>query len=244
MPIKPVEKIWMDGKLVDWEKATVHVLSHALHYGSSVFEGVRAYETPRGPAIFRLKDHTRRLFDSAKIYRMEIPYTRDELDEAVCEVVARNEFRSCYVRPICFYGSRSLGVNPRGCPVDEQTRGIELDGHIGELPPQPLELGEQARRNRGEVLFRDGGEVELTHNWDESGYSGGRNFGHLAYEVDDIYATCARLQAAGVTINRPPRDGRMAFVRSPDSISVELLQEGTALTAAEPWASMANTGEW
>lgn len=89
-----------------------------------------------------------------------------------------------------------------------------------------------------------GGEVELTYNWDESGYSGGRNFGHLAYEVDDIYATCAKLQAAGVTINRPPRDGRMAFVRSPDSISVELLQKGSALTPAEPWASMANTGEW
>jgi lactoylglutathione lyase len=89
-----------------------------------------------------------------------------------------------------------------------------------------------------------GGEVELTYNWDESGYSGGRNFGHLAYEVDDIYATCARLQAAGVTINRPPRDGRMAFVRSPDSISVELLQKGGALVPAEPWASMANTGEW
>src|SRR5258705_11278114 len=90
----------------------------------------------------------------------------------------------------------------------------------------------------------DGGEVELTHNWDESGYSGGRNFGHLAYEVDDIYATCAKLQAAGVTINRPPRDGRMAFVRSPDSVSVELLQKGEALAPTEPWASMPNIGEW
>jgi lactoylglutathione lyase len=90
----------------------------------------------------------------------------------------------------------------------------------------------------------DGGEVELTYNWDEGGYSGGRNFGHLAYEVDDIYATCARLEEAGVTINRPPRDGRMAFVRSPDNISVELLQRGAALAPAEPWASMPNTGEW
>jgi len=90
----------------------------------------------------------------------------------------------------------------------------------------------------------EGGEVELTYNWDESGYPGGRNFGHLAYEVDDIYATCATLQAAGVTINRPPRDGRMAFVRSPDSISVELLQKGSALAPAEPWASMPSTGEW
>jgi len=90
----------------------------------------------------------------------------------------------------------------------------------------------------------EGGEVELTYNWDESSYSGGRNFGHLAYEVDDIYETCGRLQAAGVTINRPPRDGRMAFIRSPDSISVELLQRGAALAPAEPWASMPSTGEW
>lgn len=90
----------------------------------------------------------------------------------------------------------------------------------------------------------EGGEVELTHNWGESGYAGGRNFGHLAYEVDDIYATCRRLMDAGVTINRPPRDGRMAFVRSPDSISIELLQKGPALAPAEPWASMPNTGEW
>ena len=90
----------------------------------------------------------------------------------------------------------------------------------------------------------EGGEVELTHNWDEAGYSGGRNFGHLAFEVDDIYATCAKLKEGGVTINRPPRDGRMAFVRSPDSISVELLQRGDALAPAEPWLSMANSGEW
>jgi lactoylglutathione lyase len=87
-------------------------------------------------------------------------------------------------------------------------------------------------------------QVELTHNWDEAGYAGGRNFGHLAYAVDDIYAACARLQAGGVTINRPPRDGRMAFVKSPDGISIELLQAGQALPPAEPWASMANTGSW
>ena len=89
-----------------------------------------------------------------------------------------------------------------------------------------------------------GGEVELTHNWDENGYSGGRNFGHLAYEVDDIYASCKRLADAGVTINRPPRDGRMAFVRSPDGISIELLQKGESLDPVEPWLSMPNSGEW
>lgn len=87
-------------------------------------------------------------------------------------------------------------------------------------------------------------EVELTFNWDPEAYDGGRNFGHLAYKFDDIYAACAQLQAGGVTINRPPRDGRMAFVRSPDGISIELLQEGEPLAPAEPWTSMPNVGNW
>ena len=86
--------------------------------------------------------------------------------------------------------------------------------------------------------------VELTYNWDPEVYAGGRNFGHLAYEVDDIYATCAKLRQAGVIINRPPRDGHMAFIRTPDAISIELIQRGGVLPAAEPWASMANTGAW
>jgi lactoylglutathione lyase len=86
--------------------------------------------------------------------------------------------------------------------------------------------------------------IELTYNWDPEQYTGGRNFGHVAYEVDDIYATCKKLMDAGVTINRPPRDGRMAFVRSPDNISIELLQKGTALPKSEPWSSMPNTGAW
>jgi lactoylglutathione lyase len=86
--------------------------------------------------------------------------------------------------------------------------------------------------------------IELTHNWDPENYNGGRNFGHVAYEVDDIYATCRKLMDAGVTINRPPRDGRMAFIRSPDEISIELLQKGPALPKSEPWASMPNTGVW
>ncbi len=118
---------------------------------------------------------------------------------------------------------------------------------------QLLGLQERRRKDVPEGRFTliflgvpgdEGGEVELTHNSDESGYAGGRNFGHLAYEVDDIYESCARLADAGVAINRPPRDGRMAFVRSPDGISVELLQKGDALAPAEPWASMANSGEW
>ena len=90
----------------------------------------------------------------------------------------------------------------------------------------------------------EGAQVELTYNWDPETYGGGRNFGHLAYQVDDIYATCQRLKEHGVTVLRPPRDGRMAFVRSPDNISIELLQKGAALAPAEPWKSMPNTGSW
>ena len=117
---------------------------------------------------------------------------------------------------------------------------------------QLLGLEERRRRDAPAGKFTliflgfpgDEAEVELTHNWGEAGYDGGRNFGHLAFLVDDIYATCQRLSDAGVAINRPPRDGHMAFVRSPDLISIELLQKGDALAPAEPWASMANVGEW
>jgi lactoylglutathione lyase len=106
-----------------------------------------------------------------------------------------------------------------------------------------------ASEDRESALAGKAPMVELTYNWPEEGvesetYTGGRNFGHLAYEVDDIYALCQKLQDGGVTINRPPRDGHMAFVRSPDGISIELLQKGEALAPAEPWASMGNTGEW
>ena len=101
-----------------------------------------------------------------------------------------------------------------------------------------------APEDEGRARAERAPEVELTWNWDAETYTGGRNFGHLAYVVDDIHAKCAALQAAGVTINRPPRDGRMAFVRSPDGISIELLQKGAALTPAEPWVSMPNTGTW
>jgi len=96
----------------------------------------------------------------------------------------------------------------------------------------------------GDVSGDDSAQIELTHNWDEHAYTGGRNFGHVAYAVDDIYATCERLMAHGVVISRPPRDGRMAFVRSPDAISIELLQRGPALAPKEPWLSMPNVGVW
>jgi len=109
--------IWHDGKLVPWRSATTHVLTHSLHYGLAVFEGVRAYKTVDGTAIFRLKDHTDRLFNSAHIYMMKIPFTRDELNEAQKEVVRANELAECYIRPIAYYGSEKIGVSPKGARV-------------------------------------------------------------------------------------------------------------------------------
>ncbi len=133
MPIPATPFIWFNGKLVAWEKATVHVLAHALHYGSSVFEGVRAYETPRGVAIFRLKDHTRRLYDSAKIYRIQIPFSADALNAAAREVVAVNDLRrGAYIRPIAFRGYGEIGVAPKvDPPVDVAIAAWEWGKYLG-----------------------------------------------------------------------------------------------------------------
>ena len=109
--------IWYDGKLVPWRDATTHVLTHTLHYGLGVFEGVRCYQTAAGPAIFRLRDHTDRLFRSAQIFGMKIPYTKDVLDAAQKECVQRNGLDSCYIRPLVFYGSEALGVAAKSNPV-------------------------------------------------------------------------------------------------------------------------------
>lgn len=110
--------IWRDGELVQWDDARVHVMTHALHYGSSVFEGIRCYVTPEGPAVLRLHDHLRRLLDSARIYRMEIPYSVDELAEACLELIRRNELEACYLRPIAFRGVGAAGLNPFASPVE------------------------------------------------------------------------------------------------------------------------------
>ncbi|HYL02439.1 MAG TPA: branched-chain amino acid transaminase [Steroidobacteraceae bacterium] len=120
MPIPATQFIWFNGKLVPWEKATVHVLSHALHYGSSVFEGIRAYETPKGVAIFRLRDHTRRLFDSARIYRINIPYSAEQMNDACRLVIAANALkRGAYIRPVVFRGYGEIGVTPKNEPPTE-----------------------------------------------------------------------------------------------------------------------------
>ncbi|HVL63906.1 MAG TPA: branched-chain amino acid transaminase [Actinomycetota bacterium] len=118
MPIQPVEKVWMNGDLVPWDEAKVHVLTHALHYGTGVFEGIRCYETARGPAVFRLVEHLRRLEHSAKIFMMEIPYSVEGLRAATIDVIRANGLDSCYIRPIAFRGYGEMGVNPEHNPVD------------------------------------------------------------------------------------------------------------------------------
>ena len=118
MPLQKVDKIWMDGTLVDWDDAKIHVLTHTLHYGCGVFEGIRAYATASGPAVFRLTDHIVRLFDSAKIFMLDIPFTPDELIAATKETVRVNGVDSCYIRPIVYLGYGEMGLNPLPCPVN------------------------------------------------------------------------------------------------------------------------------
>jgi branched-chain amino acid aminotransferase len=117
MPLTKSEKIWMDGTFVDWDDANVHILTHSLHYGLGVFEGIRTYETSQGPAVFRLTDHIKRLFDSARIFLLDIPYSADELVEATKETVRVNNLSSCYVRPLVYLGYGEMGLNPLPCPV-------------------------------------------------------------------------------------------------------------------------------
>jgi branched-chain amino acid aminotransferase len=117
MPLQKVDKIWMDGELVDWDDATIHILTHSLHYGCGVFEGIRAYATSRGPAVFRLTDHIVRLFNSAKIFLLEVPYTVAQLVEATKQTVRVNGLASCYIRPLVYLGYGEMGLNPLPAPV-------------------------------------------------------------------------------------------------------------------------------
>jgi branched-chain amino acid aminotransferase len=118
MPITKSEKVWMDGEMVDWDDAKIHILTHTLHYGLGVFEGIRAYATDQGPAVFRLTDHIMRLFDSAKIFMIDIPFTADQLIEAVKDTVRVNGLRECYIRPIVYLGYGEMGLNPLPCRVN------------------------------------------------------------------------------------------------------------------------------
>jgi branched-chain amino acid aminotransferase len=123
--------IWMNGKLVDWKDATIHVASHVIHYGSGVFEGTRVYDTPKGSAILRLDAHTKRLLDSARIYRMASPYTQEQLEQAIIDTVVANGFKACYIRPLMYRGYNALGVNPLPCPVDVAIMVWEWGAYLG-----------------------------------------------------------------------------------------------------------------
>ena len=124
-------KIWMNGALVDWADAKIHIATHALHYGSAVFEGARCYETPKGSACFRLDAHMRRLMDSAKVYRMEVGYTKEQLEAAVLETILANQMKACYIRPLVYRGYAALGVNPFPCPVDSAILVWEWGTYLG-----------------------------------------------------------------------------------------------------------------
>jgi branched-chain amino acid aminotransferase len=132
VPIEKSDKIWFDGQLIPWDQARVHVAAHVLHYGSSVFEGIRAYAIDDWPAVFCLDRHVDRLFNSAKIYRMELPYTREEIKQAILDTVAANQHKSCYIRPLAFRGYGSLGVNPQECPVQVVIITMEWGRYLGE----------------------------------------------------------------------------------------------------------------
>lgn len=142
MPIPEVEKIWMDGELVDWKDATIHLLSHSLHYGSGVFEGIRAYETPRGAAVFRLADHLERLERSGLIYHMPLPYNLEELIEATKMVIRANGLKSCYIRPIAFRGYGEMGLHPLAAPVNVAIAVWPWGAYLGE---EGIEHGVKAK---------------------------------------------------------------------------------------------------
>ena len=130
--------VWKNGQLVPWKDATIHLASHVVHYGSALFEGLRAYDTPMGTAVFRLQDHTRRLYNSCKIYRMDVPYSQDEFNRAVVETVRANGLRSCYIRPLVYRGYGTLGVNPFPNPVDCAILVWEWGKYLG---PEAMENG-------------------------------------------------------------------------------------------------------
>lgn len=138
MAFDKTDKIWMNGKFVNWGDAQIHILSHVIHYGSGLFEGARCYNTPKGPAIFRLQEHTHRLFNSSKIYRMDVPFSEEEINKAIIELININKVDSCYIRPLVYRGYESLGVDPTGVPIDVAIAVWPWGKYLG---PEALENG-------------------------------------------------------------------------------------------------------
>jgi branched-chain amino acid aminotransferase len=154
MAIQKSDKIWLDGRLVPWQDAKVHVAAHVLHYGSSVFEGIRAYERDNGPAVFCLRPHIDRLFNSAKIYRLEIPYTRDEIEQAIVDTIRANGHRACYIRPLVFRGFGGLSLDPRDCPIQVAIITFEWGRYLGaEAIEQGVDAGVSSWRRMAPNTF-------------------------------------------------------------------------------------------
>lgn len=154
MSIKKSETIWFNGELVPWDQAQVHVAAHVLHYGSSVFEGIRAYATGDGPAIFCLEPHVDRLFNSAKVYRIEIPYTKEEMAQAILDTVRANGHDACYIRPLVYRGVDTFNIDPRSCPVDVAVITIEWGQYLGtEAIEQGVDVGVSSWRRMAPNTF-------------------------------------------------------------------------------------------
>lgn len=154
MPMPQSEFIWFDGEFVPWGDAKVHVLAHAMHYGSSVFEGIRCYETPRGAAVFRLGKHVRRLFDGCRVYRMEIPYSQETIAQAIKDTVSKNGLRSCYIRPLVWRGYGQLGVEPRTCPVQVMVAAWDWGTYLGDdALEQGVDIGVSSWRRAAPDTF-------------------------------------------------------------------------------------------
>jgi branched-chain amino acid aminotransferase len=130
--LEKTQKIWMDGKFVDWDDARVHILTHSLHYGLGAFEGIRCYNTKKGPGIFRLKEHVKRLFDSAHIFMLEVPYSKDEIEQAIIETVRINKVKECYIRPLIYMGYGVMGIHPKGSPINVAIAVWPWGAYLGE----------------------------------------------------------------------------------------------------------------
>ncbi len=154
MPITKSKSIWFNGQLMPWDDVQVHITAHVLHYGSSVFEGIRAYKTPTGPGIFCLEPHVDRLFNSSKIYRMEIPYSKEEISQAIKDTIKTNGHTSCYIRPLVFRGVGTLGVNPQNCPVEVSIFTMEWGRYLGqEAVEQGVDVGISSWRRMAPGTF-------------------------------------------------------------------------------------------
>jgi branched-chain amino acid aminotransferase len=185
-----VDKIWMDGALVDWDAAQVHVLTHALHYGSGVFEGIRCYETPDGPAVFRLTEHMQRLARSAKMLRMELTYGVDELVDATKQVIAANKLKECYIRPVVMRGYGVMGLDPLPCPVQSFIAVWPWGNYLGEEAlAQGVDAGVSSWRQRGNNAIPP--QIKATGNYINSSFA--------RMEANDHgYAEAILLNEAGV----------------------------------------------